>query len=167
MSCWLPWWLSGKAFACQCRICGFNPRVWKIPWRRKWQSTPVFLPGKSHGQRIWQATVQGVIKSRTWLNDWTTTTTRQERQRSQFSLSFWAQDRLCLGCEFYLKALRQGYQAPCQLVVIKEYILFYLLFFETLLGSGWIGRTELGTLGSSDLFPPQPLYWGMTNIVDI
>ena len=23
----------------------------KIPWRRKWQSTPVFLPGKSHGQR--------------------------------------------------------------------------------------------------------------------
>ena len=25
--------------------------VWKIPWRRKWQPTPVFLPGKSHGQR--------------------------------------------------------------------------------------------------------------------
>jgi len=25
--------------------------VWKIPWRRKWQPTPVFLPGKPHGQR--------------------------------------------------------------------------------------------------------------------
>ena len=25
---------------------------WKIPWRRKWQPTPVFLPGKSHGLRI-------------------------------------------------------------------------------------------------------------------
>ena len=25
--------------------------VGKIPWRRKWQPTPVFLPGKSHGQR--------------------------------------------------------------------------------------------------------------------
>ena len=25
--------------------------VWKIPWRRKWQPTPVFLPGESHGQR--------------------------------------------------------------------------------------------------------------------
>ena len=24
---------------------------WMIPWRRKWQSTPVLLPGKSHGQR--------------------------------------------------------------------------------------------------------------------
>ena len=28
-----------------------NPRVRKIPWRRKWQPTPVLLPGKSHGQR--------------------------------------------------------------------------------------------------------------------
>ena len=27
------------------------PEVRKIPWRRKWQPTPVFLPGKSHGQR--------------------------------------------------------------------------------------------------------------------
>ena len=34
-----------------CRRCGFHPWVRKIPWRRKWQSTPVFLPGKSHGQR--------------------------------------------------------------------------------------------------------------------
>ena len=30
---------------------GFEPWVEKIPWRRKWQSTPVLLPGKSHGQR--------------------------------------------------------------------------------------------------------------------
>ena len=30
---------------------GFNLWVGKIPWRRKWQPTPVFLPGKSHGQR--------------------------------------------------------------------------------------------------------------------
>ena len=31
--------------------CGFNPWIRKIPWRRKWQPTPVFFPGKSHGQR--------------------------------------------------------------------------------------------------------------------
>ena len=30
---------------------GFNPWVRKIPWRRKWQPTPVFLLGKFHGQR--------------------------------------------------------------------------------------------------------------------
>ena len=29
----------------------FNPWIRKIFWRRKWQSTPAFLPGKSHGQR--------------------------------------------------------------------------------------------------------------------
>ena len=29
----------------------FNPWVGKIPWRRKWQSTPVFLPGESYGWR--------------------------------------------------------------------------------------------------------------------
>ena len=33
------------------RKCKFNPWVKKIPWGRKWQLTPVFLPGKSHGQR--------------------------------------------------------------------------------------------------------------------
>ena len=29
----------------------FDPWVGKIPWRRAWQPTPVFLPGESHGQR--------------------------------------------------------------------------------------------------------------------
>jgi len=29
----------------------FNPWVGKIPWRRAWQPTPVFLPGESHGHR--------------------------------------------------------------------------------------------------------------------
>ena len=50
----LPGWLSGKESACQSRIlkrCGFDPWIRKIPWRRKWEPTPVFLPGKSHGQK--------------------------------------------------------------------------------------------------------------------
>jgi len=41
----------GRESACQRRRCQFSPWVGKIPWRRKWQPTPVFLPGKSHGQR--------------------------------------------------------------------------------------------------------------------
>ena len=45
----LPWWLSGKEFTYQCRRCRFDPWIRKIPWRRKWQPTPLFLPGKSHG----------------------------------------------------------------------------------------------------------------------
>ena len=49
----------------QCRRPGFYFWVRKIPWRREWQPTPVFLPGKSHGQTTWQATVYGVAKSQT------------------------------------------------------------------------------------------------------
>ena len=47
----LPWWLSGTESACQCRRCRLNPWVGKIHSRRKWQLTPVFLPGESHKQR--------------------------------------------------------------------------------------------------------------------
>ena len=42
---------SGKESVCQCKKWRFYPWVGKIPWRRKWRATPVFLPGKSHGQR--------------------------------------------------------------------------------------------------------------------
>ena len=50
----LPRWCSGKESTYQCRGCnrhGFNPWVRRFPWTRKWQPTPVFLTGKSHGQR--------------------------------------------------------------------------------------------------------------------
>ena len=45
---------SGKEPACQCRRCKrprFYPWVGKIPWRRKWQPTLVFLPEKVHGKQ--------------------------------------------------------------------------------------------------------------------
>ena len=48
------WWISGKESACQCRRCRrlrFHPWVGKIPWRKKWQPSPVFMPGKSYRQR--------------------------------------------------------------------------------------------------------------------
>ena len=47
----LPWWLRRWSVCLQCGRPGFNPWFGKILWRRKWQSTPVLLPGKSHGQR--------------------------------------------------------------------------------------------------------------------
>ena len=43
-------WLSGKGSTCQRRRCRFHPSVGKIPWRRKWQPTPVLLPGKPQRQ---------------------------------------------------------------------------------------------------------------------
>ena len=64
----LPCWLSGKELACQFRTHKFDPWSGKIPWRRKWQSTLVFLPGKA-----WWATVHGIVTSWTQLSDWTRT----------------------------------------------------------------------------------------------
>ena len=49
-----PWWLSGKASACQSRDIrhrGFDPWAKKVPWRRKWQPSPAFLPGKPYAKR--------------------------------------------------------------------------------------------------------------------
>ena len=43
---------SGKELSCQCRrlmIHEFSPWIRKVPWRRAWQPTPVFLPGESQG----------------------------------------------------------------------------------------------------------------------
>ena len=47
----LLWWLRWLNICLQCGRPRFNPWVGKISWRRKWKSTPVFLPGKSHGQK--------------------------------------------------------------------------------------------------------------------
>ena len=46
--------VRGKESTCQCRRskrCRFSPWFGKVPLRREWQPTPVFLPGESHGQR--------------------------------------------------------------------------------------------------------------------
>ena len=51
--------------------CRFNPWVRKIPWRRKWQPTPVFLPGTPHGQKSLEGySPQGRKESNTteWLH---------------------------------------------------------------------------------------------------
>ena len=66
----LPWWLSVRESTCQCRRHGFDPWVGKIPWRRKWQPTLVFLPGKYHEQRK-PGGLQSMElkKSWTWLSD--------------------------------------------------------------------------------------------------
>ena len=67
--------VKGSAWQCRrTRRCGFDPWVRKIPWKRNWQPTPAFLPGKSHGQRnlagygAWG--LHGVSRSWTQLSNW-------------------------------------------------------------------------------------------------
>ena len=52
---------SGKESTCQCSSHGFDPWVRKIPWRKKWQPTPVFL-GNPMDRGVWQTTIHGVAK---------------------------------------------------------------------------------------------------------
>ena len=46
----MPWASLMVKICLQCKRPGFNPWVRKIPWKREWQPTPVFLPGEPHGQ---------------------------------------------------------------------------------------------------------------------
>ena len=65
---------NGKEPACQCRRWkrhGFDSWVGKIPWRKAWQSTPVFLPGDSMDCGAWWAIVHRITKSQIelkWLS---------------------------------------------------------------------------------------------------
>ena len=59
LSSGLPRWFTGKEFACQCRRCGFDPWIRKIPWKKKWQSTPVLLPGNPMDRGAWWAIILG------------------------------------------------------------------------------------------------------------
>ena len=62
----LPWWLNGKESACNASAAEdvvFDPWLRKIPWRRSWHPTAVFLPGESHGQRRLEGHSPWVTKS--------------------------------------------------------------------------------------------------------
>ena len=73
MVCFIPWWLRGQSVHLQCGRPGFSPWVRKIPWRRKWQPTPVLLPGKSHGRSsLWGCSPWGCQESAR-LSDFTFT----------------------------------------------------------------------------------------------
>ena len=61
----LPRWRSVKESACQCRRHGFNPGLGRSPWKRKWQLTPVFLPGNSMDRGVCGLQSTG-SQSRTW-----------------------------------------------------------------------------------------------------
>ena len=63
---------SGKESTCQCsrhKRHGFSPWVWKLPWRRKWQHTPVFLPGRTDvGEKRFVPTSNSAENPMLWDN---------------------------------------------------------------------------------------------------
>ena len=80
----LPEWLSGKESTCQCRRHRFDPWVRKFPGIRKWQPTPAFLPGESHGQRnLADSSLRG--HKRVGHNS----ATKQQQQKQQKKFHLW------------------------------------------------------------------------------
>ena len=92
-------WASGgsdsKASACSAGRPGFDPCIRKSLWRRKWQPTPVFLPGESHGH--------GVAKSQTRLSNFTFTFFRYNYIDINISVFFNILDEGCLKLKHFLK----------------------------------------------------------------
>ena len=74
-------WLNGKEFVCQCRRqqrCWFDSRVGKVPWRRNWKPTLVFLPGKSHRQR-------GLVSYSPWGHKESDTTQHEHTHKNKIA----------------------------------------------------------------------------------
>ena len=67
---WLPWWLSGKESACQCRRCRFDLWDGEDPLGEKMATHSSILAWKNFMDRgAWWAIVHGVAESQTWLSD--------------------------------------------------------------------------------------------------
>ena len=78
----LPRGLSGKEPACQCRRSDFSLWIGKIPWRKKWQPTPVFLPGES--PQTEQPGGLQFMGSQRVGNNWATKQLRERRDTFNF-----------------------------------------------------------------------------------
>ena len=83
---WISLVLRQQSVCLKCWRSGFDPWVQKIPWRRKWQPTPVPLLGESHRGGAWWATVHEVAKSWTQLSDFTHSLTQSINKIANFPL---------------------------------------------------------------------------------
>ena len=122
---------SGKESICQCKTHGFHPWVGKIPWRRKWQPTPVFLLRESHGQRS-LVTYSPWGRKELGMTERVTHTHKQkpgEKLSSELRFHSWKQQmegfhQVCLfcSCVFPHPDMPQslGFQAPFSLQPLQN-----------------------------------------------
>ena len=95
-----------SAWVClQCGRPGFDPSVGKIPWRRKWQPNPVFLPGESHGRR-------SLVDYSQWGPKESDTT-----EQLHFHFSFWNCQKVVLE----RSAWKKSYDPPRQHIKKQRY----------------------------------------------
>ena len=80
-------------------------------WRRKWQPTPVFLPGESQGWGAWWAAIYGVTQGQTWL--------KRLSSRSSSSQTIFESDHTILYSH-------QQLSEPCQHLVISLFLILVI-----------------------------------------
>ena len=95
-------------------IPGSDPWVGKIPWRRKWQPTPVFLPGESRGQRSLVDYSPRVPKSRTQLSD--------------FTFTFWSQGKAV------------GFSLLCKVLAVDFSFMPFIMLSKLLYAPGFLSN---------------------------
>ena len=74
---------DGKSVCLQCGRPWFEPWVGKIPWRRKWKSTPVFLPEKSMEKGAWQLQSMGLQRAGHYWRDLALETVKRLRENAE------------------------------------------------------------------------------------
>ena len=112
---------------------GFYPWVGKMPCRRVWQLTPVFLAGESLGQRNLAGYIHRVTKSQTqqkWLGPARHTKCAVELYISNFDLIFFVTWKLCLGKETSSLSWRWTH-GECSSTVVTS--VEHLLYFRKLI----------------------------------
>ena len=130
-----------------------QPWVGKIPWRRAWQPTPVFLPGESHGQRSPVATVDGVTKSWTqlkWLSmhiqgiryEWITWSA-EKRSRRRLSRLLWFSSSECFPVHLQTQQWRLGSSRHCHfhitdIIVTISDISMRIIYTSKNINNGWL-----------------------------
>ena len=85
-------------------------------WRRKWQPTPVLLPGRFHGRKSLVATVHGVAGSRTWLSDFSFTFTfppKNSPKREKIHLFPFFQMKVVFSCLIINIGFQKRTGFPC------------------------------------------------------
>ena len=130
--------MACKESICKCRRCRFHPWVRKIPWERKWQPTPVFLPGKSQGERNLAGRLQSMGSQRV-RHDW-----RTEHAYAPFTLHWntsWAKFSI-----FPRWVTWPDYRLAASLSTSVHYTVYQSLFYES---------TNLAT------FPSPHTYYSM------
>ena len=134
-----PRWRSGKESAWRYRRCGFSPWVGKIFWSRKWQPTPVLLPGKVHGQR-------SLVGYRPWGHQESDMT--EHTRAHTLSLQHRGLDIDALYCSFsYSTSCGDGKRGLGQWAAAKR-ISCLQAFSLQLRWPSWIWGTALGALES-------------------